>query len=320
MKITISIIISTVPLLLYLFNFNYGLSKEVSDWAAFGSYAGGVYGALAFIAIALSTYITRNQFMIQHENEVFYKSVESLTTNKFIISRDRQGDHSKTSIAKSVVLDIQAELTNQSAHMARKVLCKNPSLISYTNIDKIVNAINSTKKTTESHTDHIKLLLEINNRQNDDDRREYLEYILGGIDDEEKKVKQALKDAGSTSFYHANFCHRKYYYNQAWYSAENKHSEELNIYLRKINFILHHIKNSKLKYKYEKYLYSQISKYDCVLLYYYALTSHNFDTVKLLLDTEILEKEIKRDESTMLLFDSPSEEQVTTELQFIKEK
>lgn len=318
-KLTIFIII-IIPLLFYLFNFKYGLSESPSDWAAFGSYVGGIYGALAFFAIIYSTYLTRNQFITQHEDEMFYKSVESFTFNTLVASKESQGNYSQLSVAKAVVLEIQKELENQAPHMARKILCESPDLISETNISKIVNSINSIKNTIEKDFNDRELLEEINKRQSLDSKWEYLKYILDGVDDEDNIVRKALMDAGSTSFYLTDFCHRQHYYKLAWQSAEGKHSEELNIYLRRFDFILYHIEKSKLKDKYKKYFYSQISKYDCIVLYYYALTSHNFDTVRLLLDTDILEKEIKRDESTTLLFDFPSKEQVATELQFIKEK
>jgi hypothetical protein len=70
--------VAVLPVAIYMLNFPDGISEKNSDWAAFGAYIGGVYGALAFVAVAISLHLTRVQFFIQHEEDLFYRSVEGL--------------------------------------------------------------------------------------------------------------------------------------------------------------------------------------------------------------------------------------------------
>lgn len=263
-NITILALIAIAPLGLYFYNFHYGPSNDASDWASFGSYVGGVYGALAFFAVAYSIYLTRSQFVTQYEDDVFYRSVESLKSGLSIKHEDAGGDFVMGTFAKNFVVKFQKELENKSSHMARKILCNKPSLISYTNIEKIVNSINLRINIIEKQIDKDSLLKEVGNRQGFEEKWEYLKSILGGIGAEDAEVKSALNDAGSVSFYGAKFGHREYYYDLAWGNAEQKYSEDVSIYLRRFDFILCHVMESKRSLKYKKYLLSQLSKYDMI--------------------------------------------------------
>lgn len=299
------IVIGMTPLGLYFFNFQYGLSSQASDWAAFGSYIGGIYGTLAFFAVVFSIHVTRSQFTEQSEDDVFYKSVEYLG--------------SATSFAKSFVGMIQEELKKQSSHMARKVLCNNTSLISHTNMGKIVRSINLGAPVSQNQITSSVFLDEIDKRQNFDSKWEYLKYVLGGINCETPEVKESLMSAGKVSFYRASFDHRKDYYDIAWQNVEQKYSEKINIYLRKFDFILYHVVESKKQLKYKKYLLSQISKYDIILLYFFALTGRDPNFSCLLLKLELLD-DVQRNECRWILFDCPSKEEVVTEIDNVRKK
>src|SRR5690554_5244144 len=307
------------PLVLYFFNFQYRLSNDASDWAAFGSYVGGIYGALAFFAVASSIYITRSQFVTQSEDDVFYRSVESLNSKAPMRTGGFDNDFEGESFAKSFVVAIQEELERQSPHMARKVLCNNPGLISQTNMWKIINSVNSAIKTSENRIEEYEFLEEVGKRQGFESKWEYLKCVLGGIDNEYPEVKSSLMDAGSVSFYRTDFDHRKYYYDLAWQDAAHKYSEEVNVYLRKFDFILCHVVGSKRKLKYKKFLLSQISKYDIVLLYSYALTIYDPNFLNLVLKVGLLD-EVQRDECRFILFDCPSSDQVAAEISSISNR
>jgi hypothetical protein len=155
--------------------------------------------------------------------------------------------------------------------MARTVLCKDPTKISDTNLGKLVDAINSSIPKGSNKFNNNDFIDQINSRQSYDKKWEYLKDVLGGLDNELDEVRVALKDAGSVSFYKADFEHRKDYYVSAWDAANQRYSEEINLYVRKIGFILDHISNSSRRQKYEKYLLSQLSKYDIAFVFYYAL-------------------------------------------------
>ncbi|TOO20185.1 hypothetical protein CGH41_23105, partial [Vibrio parahaemolyticus] len=76
--VLIFITLTTMPLWLFMNEFGYIPSSQVSDWGTFGSFISGIYGTLAFFAVAYSLLITRMQFAKQNEDEIFYKTVDSL--------------------------------------------------------------------------------------------------------------------------------------------------------------------------------------------------------------------------------------------------
>jgi hypothetical protein len=76
------------PLGIYLFNFHGSLSPEHQEWAEFGSYVSGAYGAFAFLILAYTTNLTRRQFQIQNQDNFFFKlhdSLESRIANNTVV-------------------------------------------------------------------------------------------------------------------------------------------------------------------------------------------------------------------------------------------
>ncbi|SFU73678.1 hypothetical protein SAMN04487955_107109 [Halomonas korlensis] len=172
---------------------------------------------------------------------------------------------------------------------------------------------------TKNQIERNEFLEEVDKRQGFESKWEYLKCVLGGIGDESPEVENSLMDAGSVSFYRTDFDHRKYYYDLAWQDTAHKYSEEVNVYLRKFDFILCHVVESKRKLKYKKFLLSQISKYDIVLLYFYALTIYDHNFLSLLLKIGLLD-EVQRDECRFILFDFPSRDQVVAEIASISNR
>ncbi|NTW34140.1 MAG: hypothetical protein HGB12_16235 [Bacteroidetes bacterium] len=313
------IIIAITPLILYIAIFHAGLSEKESNWEAFGSYVGGIYGALGFFAVAYSIYMTKEQFQTQHEDEVFYKSMEGLQTRVLFIPKKGQDDSTETSIAKAAVETLNKELENQTPDMALRILCNNPNLIPDTNLSTIVDAVNLNIKNPERQISSTVFLDEVNSRQEPFHRSEYLKCILGGVGFQSHEIKRALTAAGYTSFYKAGFEHRKLFYEHAWGTVNSHYGEEINLYIKKLDFILNHIAVSKRRSVHKKYLLAHISKYDIALLFYYALTYSDFDIVKLLFRFD-LHGEVRREECRYLLFDCPSEEKVLADLEFIRKR
>ncbi|NTV66323.1 MAG: hypothetical protein HGB06_01300 [Chlorobaculum sp.] len=313
------IIIGITPFILFLVIFHTGLSTELNEWGAFGSYIGGVYGAFAFICIVASIYITNIQFQTQHEDDVFYKSMESMRTRILLIPKEHQGESTEMSIAKVVVISLEKELNKQATDMAREILCKNPNLIPEDNLSSIVNTVNEEAIVTKKPFSNKTFLDQINKLEEFYEKWDYLKVIFGYIGSESKDVKEVLTHAGYTSFYRAGFQHRKKYYDNAWQAINLLYSEEINLYFRKLDFILNHINQTKRKAMHKKYILSQISKYDIAFIFCYALTERDLDIVRLLFHFDLL-SEVRREECRFLLFDSPSEEKVLADIEFIQNR
>ncbi|MDD2558795.1 MAG: putative phage abortive infection protein [Desulfuromonas sp.] len=314
------IVIAVVPLGLYFFNFGYGLSPKNSDWAAFGSYVGGVYGVMAFFAVAYSIYVTGVQFIKQNQDQVFYKSVDNLMSG---IVNGTESSKFKAwrshTVLRLVTDEILQHLTNQSSHLARKILCSDPTIISDTNIFKIVNSLTERSLGHDVKVSTSTFLNAISEQKDFNACWEWLKGILGGVDAENENIRTALQDAGCVSFYKVGFDDREYYYQMAWSEVEERHGEFINRYTKNIAFILSHIHEAQGRDIYIRYLISQLTKYDIVILFYFASLSNDGEVVRKLIDFGVL-GEIKRYECRALMLDAPSEQEILIEIECIKQR
>ncbi|WP_315708509.1 hypothetical protein [Brenneria uluponensis] len=79
----LSLIVFVIPLALYFIIFHKSLSSESSEWAAFGSYIGGVYGPIFALASVIVLVVTL--FKINDANQKFFElSKNSNTINEII--------------------------------------------------------------------------------------------------------------------------------------------------------------------------------------------------------------------------------------------
>lgn len=73
-----------LSLVLYLWEFNSGLSNNHTKWGEFGSYFGGITGPLisvmAFIGLLKSISLTKSQFEIQSQESTFSTFLTSIQT------------------------------------------------------------------------------------------------------------------------------------------------------------------------------------------------------------------------------------------------
>ncbi|MHB8811125.1 MAG: hypothetical protein ACYC9M_14100 [Desulfobulbaceae bacterium] len=301
-------------------NFGYGLSPKNSDWAAFGSYVGGVYGVMAFFAVAYSIYVSGMQFIKQSQDQVFYKSVDNLMNG---IVKGADSSESKDGRSHTVLHQVANEffqhLTNQSSHLARKILCREPSIISHTNLFKIAHCLKPRSLGSAVEINTSTFLNTIAEHEDFNDCWEWLKGILGGVDEETEDMRNALQDAGCVAFYKVGFEDREYYYEMAWRDIEERHGEFINRYTKNLAFILSHIHEAQGRDIYIRYLISQLTKYDIVILYYFSSLSSDGEFVKKLIDFGVL-GEVKRFECRELMLDFPSEQVILTEIESIKQK
>lgn len=314
--IFILVVIALAPLGLYFINFQFGLSNKISDWAAFGSYVGGVYGAMAFFAVAYSIYITGVQFRKQNEDQIFYKSVDDLM-NGLVESKEVKDYRGRRfgSVLSIVINKIYQELKNQSSHLARKLLCEKPTIIPHTNLLKIVYCLprNSLGRGVDINKDEF--LRVISKFKDFNECWEWLKIL----DEDDQNIKSALQDAGCVCFYKASYEDRAYYYQMAWDVIEKRYGEMINRYLKNMAFILSHVHEAQRREIYRRYLMSRLTKYDIVLLFYFASISNDSGFIKNLIDFGILE-EFKRSECRALMLDYPSGQNATVEIEFIEER
>lgn len=235
-KIVLLIIASVLfvtPLVIYFYNFNGGFSTEHSKWSEFGSYLGGIYGALAFFALAYTTNITRKQFKIQNEDSVFFKLYDSLQNRISIATLSIDGNkYSAHQLIKMLADKFYSELSEESVEIARLLLAKRPESISNTHYGKIFKAINGEGYLETLTKDKDSLIQDINSQVDFNSRWEQLKNYIGSRGGEGENLKKALRATGSVNFYKIPFSERICHYKNVYQRLSIEYGEFLDGYFK----------------------------------------------------------------------------------------
>jgi len=308
----------SAPLLAYFGTFNEGFSEVSSDWANFGSYIGGVYGALGFFAVAFSIYANSKQNLKLEQDQVFYKSMELLNSRVSSASISI-GDESYqgASILKKMVGRIKEELEEQCISNARVLLCKIPDSIADVHYSKILEArygINFYSKYQEYLSEIKSGLLET---EDFNKRWERIKDYTGSTNSETKEMRGALGALGQVWFYKVSLDERKQMYSSAVSTLEHEFGEFVNGYIKNLKFIARFVTEAVNRELYLKFILSQVSKYEVIILFHYAMTSEDDEVVKALIELG-LPHEILNQECLSLLIDRPSIEDIEKDLRSLK--
>ncbi|AVW95448.1 hypothetical protein BJL85_22400 [Vibrio parahaemolyticus] len=309
-----------MPLAGYVWTFRGGFSDVSSDWADFGSYVGGVYGALGFFAVAFSIYSNSRQNLKLEQDQVFYKSMELLNSrisNSSIFINDQS--YQGATILKKMVSRIKEELDEQCVSKARVLLCKVPESIDNVHYIKILEAKygNYFYSQYEEHLSSIKSeLMEDSDFNN---RWERIKYYIGSTNSETKEMRAALMALGHVWFYKLPLEERKEMYSSAVSTLEYEFGEFVNGYIKNLKFIARFVSDSVNRDLYLKFVLSQVSKYEIIILFHYAITSEDKDIIKVLMDLGLL-NEVLNQECRSLLIDLPSIEEIENDLDSLKQQ
>lgn len=323
-KIVLLIIASVLfvtPLVIYFYNFNGGFSTEHSKWSEFGSYLGGIYGALAFFALAYTTNITRKQFKIQNEDSVFFKLYDSLQNRISIatLSIDRV-EYSAHQLIKMLADKFYSELSEESVEIARLLLANRPESISNTHYGKIFKAINGEGYFETLTKDKDSLIQDINSQVDFNSRLEQLKNYIGSRGGEGKNLKEALRATGSVNFYKIPFSERICHYKNVYQRLSIEYGEFLDGYFKNIKYLLEFAEKSTNKDSYVKFINSQLTKYELILLFYYIIGSDQKKENKIIFLNLGVFDELLSIEHHILMIDAPSKEILKNELDNIFKK
>lgn len=301
-----------LPLIFYFYHFPYLVSKEHTRWAEFGSYVGGIYGALGFIAVAISIIYTQRQFRRQFESEAFYKSVNILSDllNGGISRRVSEGD---PDLAEDFVNCFVRSLGEQSPRRARYILCNHPDLLDEPSRYKLRTILNS--KLINNHTiDH--LLTDLQSATFVD-CWEHLKYYFGNPD-EQSDCNKILADIGMILFYKLPFEKRIVSYQRAWDDFSAERGISVDRFFSLLAFSLSHAYQSVDRELFIKYLSAQFGAYDYVFIFYSSLilATKEPDLVKLIAKAGFLEK-IRQQECLAIMYDCPSQGNLELEFSYL---
>lgn len=294
------------------------MSSKHSDWGAFGSFVGGIYGALGFFAVAYSIYLTGRQFRKQAEGQIFYKAMESLES-RVSNAKITHGsvEFENYSILKLIVSEIKNHLSYSCVYLGRDLLCESPESIDNTQYYKMFQAVlidfemSNFENEKKTFIEYITAIEDISTRW------ESAKTYFGASEHESEALKDALRAIGSVNFYKVKFEERFFCYLGAMNYVEDKFGEFLNGYIKSLNYIFLHIDGSIDKKVYEKFILSQLNKYEIVIMFYYILSCEDSKISELIIKTGVLES-ISEKECLRLLIDIPSERDIIEDIQHAK--
>lgn len=319
-KIFLYIILSIlffIPLFIYIYPFNGNIPINNEGWAEFGSYLSGVYGTFAFLILAYTTNITRKQFKIQNEDNVFFKLFESLqnrVSNYSITSDDIEYTANKT--LKILSEQFSKELSKESIEIARILLAETPEKIANVSYMKIFSAIKGQNVVHTFLEEKENFLKDMNSCSDFNERWEKLKFYIDSRGNESDNVKEALRATGSINFYTISYEKRQMHYSAVVQLLHNKYGEFLDGYLNNISYLLKFANNSINKKLYIEFIKSQLTKYELIIIFYLLSGEEKFKDMYLFYELGIMDR-ISTIECRSLMIDVPSEEQIKLELEYI---
>lgn len=308
------------PLVAYFCVFHGGFSDSSNDWADFGSYVGGVYGAFGFFAVAISIYFNSKQNLKLEQDQVFYKSMELLHNriSSSSITIDKESYHG-ASILKKMVSRIKDELDEQCISKARVLLCKIPESIDDVHYSKILEANYGTQFYSQYGEYLSAIKSELLDTDDFNERWERIKYYIGSTHSETEDMRKALMALGHVWFYKLTLDERKEMYSCVVSTLEHEFGEFVNGYIKNLKFIARFVSESINRELYLKFVISQVSKYEIIILYHYAITSEDKEVIRVLIDLGLLNQVLSQ-ECLSLLIDSPSTDDIEKDLNSLKQQ
>jgi len=307
--------LSMSPLAMYFFQFHGPLATESGKWGEFGSYISGIYGTLAFLVLAYTTNITRRQFQIQNEDNVFFKLHDSLQGRIANSTATVDGKtHKAHQTLKAIATKFYEELSVETVEIARLLLCNAPETISNTHYMKIFEVLNGNRFIDSFKDDREHFIADIKGQRDFNARWEQLKFYIGSRGEESDRLRDALRATGSVNFYKIPFSERRHHYALVVQRISDDHGEFLDGYFRNICFLLEYVENAINRNTYISFLKSQLTKYELIILFYFAAGQDgDIGCMKYLRDLGIMDGLLTIGCQSLML-DFPSNEELQREI------
>jgi hypothetical protein len=151
--------------------------------------------------------------------------------------------------------------------------------------------------------------------KNLDDRWELLKYYFGSSGFETDPIKEVLQATGSVNFYKISFQDRQHHYSAVLERIMDGYGQLLDGYLETLLHIADVAKASSSRLEYARYLRSQLTSYEIVIIFYMLLGSDatRRQRSRTLYDLGILSR-LQTNECLSLMIDWPDAEVIDREL------
>lgn len=307
--------VALAPIALYLVKFHGGLADEHVRWGEAGSYLSGIYGSLALLVLAYTTYLTQTQFKRQNEDSVFYKLFDSLQYriqhSSVVIDRNELSAHKSL---KYIVDRMHRELSVEAVEIGRMLLCEEPENVANVHYTRLFEALNGRNWIETFEEDRTAFIADITAQEHVNERWEKLKHYIGSRGEESTSIKEALRATGSVHFYKIPFKHRQHHYSAALRRVQEDHGEFLDGYFSTVLHIAEVAAASTNLVQYSRYAQSQLTRYEVVILFYIlagkgetVVGAENLKTLGLL-------NRLRTFDCQGLMIDLPNETQIDKEI------
>lgn len=283
-KITLLVgfLVGVLPLVIYFFRFNYGLSSSHVVWGDFGSLYGSVLGPtfafLAFIGLLWNLDITKRQFRSQSEDNTFFNLI-SLHNNKvkMIEFEDPEGriisgfeafkkysekfyhiyDEDSIRVARIQLSKNTRNIPdNAGEFLWNKYARKYHEKVSFweareVNIEKMASLFENTDDAWELQ----KGLIGTDNSISSEDRESLISIGHVAIEDYSPEKRIEIIKRVNELFYH-------------------DHGHMLGHYFRNLHYILKIIDATEKSIDYSRLFRAQLSRYELAMIYYNLISEN----------------------------------------------
>lgn len=317
-KVIIGIFILS-PLAAYGIVFTEGISNDHSRWAEFGTYIGGIYGALGFLGLIYSMHNTRSQFVTQSQENTFFNlwgALQSKVSSAAVKSGKNklQGQ----SAIEFIVAKIKSELEVEAVKLARNLLCQDPEKIGFVHYANLQIALNKESPTEDIFKGREEFIRDMKARKEYNERSEYLKYLLGASGQEKESIRTALRGLGSVNFYKVPFETRRYHYQMALSQIKKTYGAVIDGYFRNVSYLAEYALRSINAKQHIEYLGSQLSRYELVLIFYCLIGSEVDQKFAAGLVNSGVLSELLHFDCRELIIDMPTDELLTEEIRHVQ--
>lgn len=316
--ITVLSVLFILPLIFYAWNFQGGISSNHSRWSELGSFLSGIYGTFAFIILAYTTNLTRKQFKVQNEDNVFFKLYESLQTriiNSSISVEENEYTASKTLKKLTELFEIYLE--SEAVELARILLAEEPRKVAPYSYSKIFKALKGENFIFTLQEDMSSFIDDIESQPDFNKKWDRLKDYISSRGNESKEVREALRVTGCTNFYKIPYEKRQAHYTNVAQYMLKEYGDFLDGYIHNISYLLEFAEKSINKSLYIEFITSQLTKYEVVIIFYLIAGRYKKLKNQNKFYTFGIMNRLMTTECQFLLIDKPSHETMEQELKYI---
>lgn len=276
-----------LSLVLYLWEFNSGLSNNHTKWGEFGSYFGGITGPLisvmAFIGLLKSISLTKSQFEIQSQESTFFNLL-NFHTNKVDKIYSERSD--KADAFKYLCEEYGGKYNYYCISVALNSIVDKPDELpdfTYFNFLKKLFGLHDTITNEEVKITLLQYLSRFESKQ----------LVLNDITLKRQVISEDLNpvlvETGRTIIRKMSCDERVEILRKAFDIFYDEYGHISGSYIRNIYYILSHSNESNNGSKYAKIFRAQLSRHELALIYFNISSSYcNPDFINLIEKFDIL--------------------------------